>query len=281
LFARQDLAREDGAAAFCQAWSARGVARTGRHGARRCREVVSLTRTRASDALRPVDIRLGVLVHPLASAEIRVGRTRVLCAVTVEDKVPPHRRGTGLGWVTAEYGLLPAATHVRTVRESVRGRPSGRSQEISRLIGRCLRSVTDLAALGERTLTVDCDVLDADGGTRMAAVTGASAALAAAAQRLWAEGTTQTNVLRQQVAGVSVGVVGGERLLDLDYEEDSAAEVDLNVVFSRSGELVEVQGTGEGRPFTRAELEELLELAARGAGILFQAQEAALREGGG
>jgi ribonuclease PH len=231
---------------------------------------------RRADEMREVSLKLDVLRHPLASVEIALGGTRVLCAVTAEDKTPPHQRGSGQGWVTAEYSLLPAATHVRTVRESVRGRPSGRTQEISRLIGRALRSVSDLSALGERTVTVDCDVLDADGGTRVAAVTGASLALELASARLLAQGIVSAPLLRERLAGVSVGVVDGEALLDLDYAEDSRAEVDLNVVLTRGGAFVEIQGTGEAHPFRREDLDRLLELAQRGAKTLFEAQDAAL-----
>jgi ribonuclease PH len=226
--------------------------------------------------LRPVVLTAGVLSHPPGSAEIRLGRTRVLCAATVDDKVPPHVRGSGQGWLTAEYGMLPAATHSRGARESLRGRPAGRTQEISRLIGRALRAVADLTRLSERTVVIDCDVLDADGGTRVAAITGAYVAAQLAVRRLQAEGVVDGPVFREAVAAVSVGVVDGQPLVDLAFEEDSRAEVDLNVVLTESGRLVEVQGTGEARPFTAAELAELVALARRSAEPLFAAQARAL-----
>lgn len=235
---------------------------------------------RRANELRPVTLTLGVLSHPIASAEIRLGRTRVLCAATIEEKLPPHRRGSGGGWVTAEYGLLPCATHTRSQRESTRGRPAGRSQEISRLIGRVLRAVVDLEALGERTIIIDCDVLDADGGTRVAAVTAASVVLRQVSDRLVTAGIASRPILREGVAGVSVGIVGEAMLLDLDYEEDSQAAVDLNVVFAESGKLVEVQGTGEGRPFSQQELNDLLVLAKMGAEVLFQHQRQILETRG-
>jgi ribonuclease PH len=231
---------------------------------------------RPPEAMRPVHLTVDVLAHPLASCEARVGGTRVIAAVNWEDKCPPHRRGSGEGWVTAEYGLLPAATHTRGVRESVRGRPSGRSQEISRLIGRVARSVVHLPALGERTLIVDCDVLDADGGTRAASLTAAAVALVLADRRLRAQRVVAEPLLRQRFCGVSAGIVDGEPRLDLDYDEDSRAEVDLNVAFAADGRIVEIQGTGERRPVSREELARLLDLAWQGAVALFAAQEAAL-----
>jgi ribonuclease PH len=210
------------------------------------------------------------LDHAEGSALITAGRTRVLCAASIEDRVPSHRVGKG-GWVTAEYGMLPRSTHTRSDREAARGKQGGRTLEIQRLIGRSLRAVVDLAALGERTVTLDCDVIQADGGTRTAAITGAYVALAIALRTAGVSGA-----LRDQVAAVSVGNIGGALLLDLPYEEDSRADVDLNVVMTGSGGLVEVQATAEGEPFTRAQLGELLDLATGGIAQLFALQQNAL-----
>lgn len=235
-----------------------------------------MTRTdgRLADQLRPTRITPGVLDYAEGSALIEMGRTRVLCAASVESRVPPFLLGQGRGWVTAEYALLPRSTLTRTPRE--RGQVGGRTLEIQRLIGRSLRAVTDLAALGERTITVDCDVLQADGGTRTAAITGAYVALAAALDRLRRDGSLTTNPLRDAVSAVSVGVVDGELLLDLCYEEDSRAAVDCNVVWTASGQLVEVQGTAEGEPFDRATLDALLDLAWLGVQYLFTLQTQAI-----
>jgi ribonuclease PH len=219
---------------------------------------------RHSDALRKVTITPGYLAHAEGSALIEIGETRVLCAVSVEEKTAPFLRGTGSGWVTAEYGMLPRATHTRSPREAARGKQSGRTVEIQRLIGRALRGVVDLPALGERTLTVDCDVLQADGGTRCAAITGGCVALELAFRRLVREGILEDIPLRETVAAVSVGVVGKRLLLDLCYEEDSSAEVDFNVVATASGHYIEIQGTAEKAPFSRAELDRLLAIASRG-----------------
>ncbi|MBU6146997.1 MAG: ribonuclease PH [Actinomycetales bacterium] len=229
--------------------------------------------------LRPVHFERGWLDHAEGSCLVGFGRTRVLCAVSVTADVPRWRRGTGEGWVTAEYAMLPRATHTRSDRESVRGRIGGRTHEISRLIGRSLRAVVDLAALGEVTLAVDCDVLQADGGTRTAAITGAYVALADAISWAQREGIVPAGrpALRDSVAAVSVGLVAGVACLDLHYEDDAAADTDLNVVMTGSGGFVEVQGTAEGAPFTRAELDGLLDLAATGIGMLTAAQQAALR----
>lgn len=224
---------------------------------------------RAADALRPTRITPGVLDYAEGSTLIEMGRTRVLCAASVEERVPPFLHGQGQGWVTAEYALLPRSTHTRTPRE--RGQVGGRTMEIQRLVGRSLRAVTDLKALGERTITVDCDVLQADGGTRTAAITGAYVALALAVQVLQ-DGVLMASPLRTAVAAVSVGVVDGNLLLDLCYEEDHRAEVDCNVVWTADGRLVEVQGTAEGEPFDRGTLDALLDLANRGALELFALQ---------
>jgi ribonuclease PH len=219
-----------------------------------------------------VRLRTGFFRHAEGSAEIRMGRTWVVCAATVEDKVPQWLRGQGTGWVTAEYALLP-----RSVPERVaRNRTSGRAQEIQRLVGRSLRAVTDLAALGERQIVVDCDVLDADGGTRMAAVTAGYVALHEACRRLVETGVLERFPLRDQVAGVSVGIVEGEVRLDLCYEEDQVADVDMNVVMTGRGDFVEVQGTAEGRPFSEEELRRLLRLARRGLVRLHRHQQRAL-----
>ncbi len=221
--------------------------------------------------LRPVTLTLGVLKWAEGSCRIRVGDTEVLCAATIADRVPPHLRGKGTGWVTAEYAMLPRATAERSERESVKGRLGGRTHEIQRLVGRSLRGVVDLARLGERTVTVDCDVLQADGGTRCASITGGYVALAAALITFGME-----RLIVGKVAAVSVGVVDGIPMLDLDYPEDSRAEVDFNVVGTDAGTYVELQGTAEGRPFDRARVDELLDLANVGLGRLFEAQATAL-----
>jgi len=232
---------------------------------------------RAADALRPITIETGVQAYAEGSALISFGLTRVLCAATVESGVPRWMQGTGKGWVTAEYAMLPRATVERTPRESVRGRIGGRTHEIQRLIGRSLRSVTDLRSLGEHVVHVDCDVLQADGGTRTAAITGAWVALSLALDRIAAGGLVAQRPALDRLAAVSVGIVEGKRLLDLAYVEDSAAQVDMNVVVAGEGRFVEVQGTAEGDPFSRAEMDALLDLAVAGCGELFAIQEAAVR----
>jgi len=232
---------------------------------------------RASDELRPVSIRLGYLAYAEGSALIEMGQTKVICAASVEERVPPFLLGQGQGWVTAEYSLLPRSTQARTPRESLTGRPSGRTQEVSRFIGRSLRAAVDLKGLGERTITIDCDVIQADGGTRVAAITGGYVALAQAVDRLIRQGSAYRRALWRQVAAVSVGLVGGEALLDLCYQEDCTAETDFNVVMTASGRLVEIQGTAEGEPFSRDEMEELLDLAWKGIGELLSIQMEALR----
>ncbi len=234
---------------------------------------------RAPDELRPVRFQRGYTRHAEGSVLVEFGDTRVVCTASIEDGVPGFLRGRGQGWVTAEYGMLPRATHTRSAREAAQGRQSGRTQEIQRLIGRSLRAIIDLAALGERTVTLDCDVLQADGGTRTASITGSYVALVDACEALVRRGTLAASPLHGQVAAVSVGIVGGTPVLDLDYAEDSAAETDMNVVMKQGGAFVEVQGTAEGHAFRRHELDALLDLAARGIERLFVLQSEALQSG--
>lgn len=233
---------------------------------------------RLAHQLRPVRITRGFTVHAEGSVLIEFGQTRVLCTASVEEKVPPHQKGSGEGWVTAEYGMLPRSTHTRSAREAAKGKQSGRTQEIQRLIGRSLRSVFDLKALGERTITLDCDVLQADGGTRTAAITGAFVAAADAVRSLMAQGLVTESPIRDHVAAISVGIVQGTPLLDLEYVEDSACDTDMNVVMTGSGSFVEVQGTAEGVPFTRAEMDVLLKLGQDGIAELVAMQQAALAQ---
>jgi len=228
------------------------------------------------DELRPITITLGVQSFAEGSVLIEVGQTRVLCAVTIEEKVPPFLRNSGTGWITAEYAMLPRATLTRSTRESTQGRVSGRGQEIQRLIGRSLRAVADLSQLGERSLIVDCDVLQADGGTRTAAITGSYVALYQALAGLTSMGIIPDIPLRSAVAATSVGIVQGRVLLDLCYEEDCKAEADFNVAMTGKGELVEVQGTAENKPFSRETLDGVLALAEKGIKQLFQAQQEAI-----
>jgi ribonuclease PH len=239
---------------------------------------MSFTRTldRAADALRPVTITRRYTKHAEGAVLVAFGDTQVLCTASVEEKVPPHRRGSGSGWVTAEYGMLPRATHTRSDREAAKGKQSGRTQEIQRLIGRSLRCVFDLEALGERTISLDCDVLQADGGTRTAAITGAYVAAHDAVTWLIAQGKLKVSPIRQAVAAVSVGIVQGTPLLDLEYVEDSACDTDMNVVMTASGGFVEVQGTAEGAAFSRDEMNELLALASKGISELVALQTKAL-----
>jgi ribonuclease PH len=232
---------------------------------------------RTADQLRPVRLTPDFIPTAEGSVLIEVGNTRVVATASVQDGVPAFLRGTGRGWVTSEYAMLPRSTEQRTPRESIRGRPSGRTLEIQRLIGRSLRSVTDFDALGERTIWVDCDVLQADGGTRTASITGGFAALALACERLVAAGILKKIPLFDSVAATSVGIVDDAPLLDLCYEEDSRAQVDMNVVMTGSGELVEVQASGEGRSFAREELDQLLELAETGIERLTADQHALLQ----
>ncbi len=231
---------------------------------------------RKADELRPIRITRHYTRHAEGSVLIEFGDTRVLCTASVENNVPPFLRGKGSGWVTAEYGMLPRSTHTRSSREAAKGKQSGRTQEIQRLIGRSLRAVMDLDALGERQITLDCDVLQADGGTRTAAITGACVALHDAIAGLMREGKITTNPLRDFVAAISVGIFQGEPVLDLDYPEDSECDTDMNVVMTGAGGFVEVQGTAEGRPFSREQLNVLLGLAEGGIAQLIAAQRAAL-----
>jgi ribonuclease PH len=231
---------------------------------------------RAADQLRTIRLTRRYTKHAEGSVLVECGDTKVLCTASVLEKVPPHVRGTGAGWLTAEYGMLPRATHTRGDREAARGKQSGRTQEIQRLIGRSLRAAVDLEKLGERTLHVDCDVLQADGGTRTASITGAWVAVQDAINWLVAQGKLPANVMRDHVAAISVGVWQGTPVLDLDYAEDVACDTDMNVVMMGAGGLIEVQGTAEGVAFSRAELNALLDLAEKGIRELIAAQSAAL-----
>jgi len=231
---------------------------------------------RAANALRPVTLQRHYTRHAEGSVLVAFGDTQVLCTASVEERVPPHKRGSGEGWVTAEYGMLPRATHTRSDREAAKGKQSGRTQEIQRLIGRSLRTVFDLKTLGERTISLDCDVIQADGGTRTAAITGAFVAAQDAVSWLLAQGRIAESPIRDAVAAVSVGIVDGTPLLDLEYIEDSACDTDMNVVMTGSGGFVEVQGTAEGLPFSRAEMDQLLALADKGIRELVELQRVAL-----
>jgi ribonuclease PH len=230
------------------------------------------THARPVDQLRPTVLTPHYLEHAEGSVLIEAGRTRVICTASVEDKLPPFLRGSGKGWVTAEYGMLPRATSTRNSREASRGKQSGRTQEIQRLIGRSLRAVTQLEALGERTVWIDCDVIQADGGTRTAAITGGFVALVLALQRLKERGTLKQIPVTDHVAAISVGIVKGTPLLDLAYDEDSTADVDMNVVMTGDRRFIEVQGTAEGAPFTRESHDALLALAEAGIGELVSLQ---------
>jgi len=234
---------------------------------------------RASDALRTLSFNRQFTKHAEGSVLVSMGDTRVLCTASVLDKIPPHKKGSGEGWVTAEYGMLPRSTHTRSDREAARGKQSGRTQEIQRLIGRSLRAVVDLQKLGERTLHIDCDVLQADGGTRCASICGAYVAVADAIAGLLKEGKLAETPITDSIAAVSVGVWQGQPVLDLDYIEDSDCDTDMNVVMTGSGGIVEVQGTAEGTPFSRATLEALLDLATAGIAQISAAQQAALKAG--
>lgn len=231
---------------------------------------------RKPDELRPVTITRGYLRYPEGSALIQMGETRVLCTASIEEKVPPHAKEQGIGWITAEYAMLPRSTQTRTPRDAVRGRIGGRTHEIQRLIGRALRAVVDLSRLGERTIWIDCDVLQADGGTRTAAITGAFVALVEALRKAHQAGQLETIPVRDYLAAVSVGIYQGTPVLDLDYEEDSVAEVDLNLVMTGRGRMVEIQGTAEGAPFTRSDLDRLLQLGKKGIQELVQIQKGIL-----
>ncbi|MDR2000728.1 MAG: ribonuclease PH [Zoogloeaceae bacterium] len=231
---------------------------------------------RRFDELRKLTITRDYTMHAEGSVLVAFGNTKVLCTASVEEIVPAFLKGKGQGWVTAEYGMLPRSTHTRTAREAAKGKQSGRTQEIQRLIGRSLRAVTDLRLLGERQITLDCDVLQADGGTRCAAITGACVALHMACGKLVAAGTLAANPVRDFVAAVSAGICNGTPVLDLDYEEDSACDTDMNIVMTGSGGLVEVQGTAEGAPFSRGEMEAMLDLANAGLTGIIAAQKKAL-----
>jgi ribonuclease PH len=241
---------------------------------------MSFARTdgRAPDELRPVCITPGFLPYAEGSVLIEMGNTRVVCAASLEDRVPPFLRNSGHGWLTAEYAMLPRATQTRTSREIGRGGPSGRTHEIQRLIGRSLRAIADLKVLGERTITIDCDVLQADGGTRTAAITGAYVAFALASKHLLKSGKIQRSIFTDQVAAISVGIVGSTPLLDLKYDEDSRAEVDMNVVCTGDGRFIELQGTAEREPFSRSQMDELVALASRGIETLIGIQKKIIAE---
>ncbi len=236
----------------------------------------SLRGARAPDQLRPVRITRGYTIHAEGSVLIEFGNTRVLCTASVEEKVPGHKKGSGEGWVTAEYGMLPRATHTRSDREAARGKQSGRTQEIQRLIGRSMRAVFDLKKLGERTIHLDCDVLQADGGTRTASITGAFVAAQDAVNLLLAQGRLATTPVLGPVAAISVGLLDGVPLLDLEYTEDSTCDTDMNVVMTGAGHFVEVQGTAEGTAFSRREMDSLLALAEKGIGELIVLQQQSL-----
>ena len=231
---------------------------------------------RSTNELRPIRITRNFTCHSEGSVLIEMGNTRVLCTASVEESVPPFLRGKGQGWVTAEYGMLPRSTHTRTAREAAKGKQTGRTQEIQRLIGRSLRAVIDLKALGERQITLDCDVLQADGGTRCASITGAWVALHDACAKLVAEGKLPANPLRDHVAALSVGIYQGTPVTDLDYPEDSDCDTDMNVIMTGSGGLVEIQGTAEGEPFTRTQMNTLVDMAEAGIRELVARQKAAI-----
>ncbi len=234
------------------------------------------TGARAANELRHVRITRAYTIHAEGSVLIECGATKVLCTASVEEKVPGHKKGSGEGWVTAEYGMLPRATHTRNEREAARGKQSGRTQEIQRLIGRSLRSVFDLGKLGERTIHLDCDVLQADGGTRTAAITGAFVAAQDAVAKLLAQGKLTESPIRDHVAAISVGIVQGTPLLDLEYIEDAVCDIDMNVVMTGAGNFVEVQGTAEGAPFSRQQMDAVLALAEKGISDLVALQKRAL-----
>ncbi len=231
---------------------------------------------RANNEIRKVKITKNYIKYPAGSVLIQMGNTRVICSATVEEKVPPFLRDKNQGWVTAEYSMLPSSTHTRTVREASRGKQSGRTQEIQRLIGRSLRAVVDLKKLGERTIWIDCDVIQADGGTRCASITGAYVAIALAVKKLKKDKVITENPLLNSIAAISVGIVKGEKILDLEYEEDSVASVDLNIVKTGEGKYVEIQGTAEQDPFDRKEMDQLLDLGDKGIRELTEIQNAVI-----
>lgn len=236
------------------------------------------TDSRAYDELRPVKITPGFLPYAEGSVLIEMGQTRVVCSASVDERLPPFLRNSGQGWITAEYSMLPRATQQRTARELGRGGPSGRTHEIQRLIGRSIRAAANLRLLGERTITLDCDVLQADGGTRTAAITGAYVAFALAVRRLLLAGKIQRSIITNEVAAISVGVVEGVPLLDLKYDEDSRAEVDMNIVCTGDGRFIEVQGTAEGKPFSREQMDSLLGLAKKGVESLVAIQRETIKQ---
>jgi len=236
------------------------------------------TDSRAADELRPVKITPGFLPYAEGSVLIEMGQTRVICSASVEERLPPFLRNSGQGWITAEYSMLPRATQQRTSRETGRGGPSGRTHEIQRLIGRSIRAAANMRLLGERTITLDCDVLQADGGTRTAAITGAYVAFALAVNRLLVAGKIQRNIITNEVAAISVGVVENTPLLDLKYDEDSRAEVDMNVVCTGDGRFIEVQGTAEREPFSRDQMDSLLGLATKGLASLIARQREVIEQ---
>lgn len=231
---------------------------------------------RANNEIRKVKITKNYIKYPAGSVLIQMGNTRVICSATVEEKVPPFLRDKNQGWVTAEYSMLPSSTHTRTVREASRGKQSGRTQEIQRLIGRSLRAVVDLKKLGERTIWIDCDVIQADGGTRCASITGAYVAIALAVKKLKKDKVITENPLLNSIAAISVGIVKGKKILDLEYEEDSVASVDLNIVKTGEGKYVEIQGTAEQDPFDRKEMDQLLDLGDKGIRELTEIQNAVI-----
>lgn len=231
------------------------------------------TNERKNNELRPVEFIPNYIIHPEGSVLITIGNTKVICTATIENKLPPFMRGLGKGWITAEYSMLPRATNTRNVREAARGKVSGRTMEIQRLIGRSLRAAVDLEKLGERTIWIDCDVIQADGGTRTASITGSVIAMKLAFEKLVADGTLKESPLKEHLAAISVGILNGEVILDLDYEEDSAAEVDMNVIMTESGQFVEIQGTGEESTYSHTQLLEMLEVASSGISQLIEAQK--------
>lgn len=233
---------------------------------------------RALNQLREVKITPNYIIHPEGAVLIEFGNTKVICTASIQDGVPPFLRNSGKGWLTAEYSMLPRATETRNQRESAKGKVTGRTMEIQRLIGRALRTCIDLNAIGEKTIMLDCDVIQADGGTRTASITGAYVALAIACRRLFNAGRIKTNVLKGNVAAISVGVVKGQTMLDLKYTEDAGAEVDMNVVMNKSLELIEVQGTGEESTFSRAQLNAMLDFAEKGLKEIFELQDKAIEE---
>ena len=235
---------------------------------------------RASDTIRTVSLEPNISIYAEGSCLVKFGNTHVICTASFDERIPPFLRNTGKGWITAEYGMLPRSTNTRVDREAARGKQQGRTLEIQRLVGRSLRSISDLRALGERQIKIDCDVIQADGGTRTAAITGAWVALRIACERLLLNGTITKMPLIDQVAAISCGIFEGKSILDLDYEEDSVAEVDANFVITASDKLVEVQATGEQRPFLREDLDEMIQLAHIGCSQLFELQKTAIRKSG-